>query len=490
MKGRPLSATTTVEPSIQFPCHRLPEDTHEVRLLGLYTMKEEGRWMQRIRIPGGRITTRQWRAVADLAARYTPESPLHLTTRQGLEVHGVWSDDVPAVQAGLAAVGLTTVGGCGDTPRNMTMCPCGGLCPGTCDMKPLADAIQAAIDASPWCRDLPRKFKISLSGCAEACARPWINDLGLVARDDGAFRVIAGASLGVRPATGIVLYDHLAPEAVVPLVVAVLRLFHAEGDRHNRGRARLRYLREKLGEAAFRQQVDALMREELDRGIWPAPTVVRGVGRARRVAHWRPPLGDVTPAEAKELADAVDAAGATLRIGLEHDLLVFGRRAPRLREKLEERLEGPRLVACPGTALCTRGLADSRGLARRLRDVLRRLPDITVNVSGCPSACPQAPVADIGLVGRVKTINGKRQDCYRLIIGGGNGRGPQLGEQWHPAVPAEAVPEVVEQLIDAYLAEGEPGESFARFARRAKEPVGTRIVSWLSIRESAMASPG
>ena len=122
-----------------------------------------------------------------------------MTTRQDVELHGIRPADLPAVQQGIDRLGLTGAAACGDSVRNIAVCPRNGCCPGTWDVGELVRALGAAVESLPWREDLPRKFKISVSGCREACGRPWINDLGLVANPDGSFRVVLAGSLGAEP---------------------------------------------------------------------------------------------------------------------------------------------------------------------------------------------------------------------------------------------------------------------------------------------------
>ncbi len=293
---------------VRFPCESLPENPSEARLLGIYPQRPAGLFMQRVKAPAGRMTLEQWRGLAELAARYTPDYPLHVTTRQNLELHGVREEDLPAVQRGIDSLGLTGAAACGDSVRNIAVCPRNGCCPGTWDIGELVRAIRAAVESLPWREDLPRKFKISVSGCREACGRPWMNDVGLVANPDGGFRVILAGSLGAKPDLGLLVYDSLPLDDVLPLVVAVLRLFHAEGDRTNRSRARLRHLRQRLGEETFRSRVDELLKQEKREGHWPTPAlrpVETAVPPRERLDL---PLGDIAPDMVVEMVEAVGTA--------------------------------------------------------------------------------------------------------------------------------------------------------------------------------------
>jgi len=299
---------------IRFPCAALPESPAEARLLGIYPQRGDGLFMQRVKVPEGRVGVEAWRGLAALAQRYTPEYPLHLTTRQDIELHGVRPEDLPAVQRGICELGLTSVAACGDSLRNITGCPANGFRRGTWDVSELAEAIRSYAESLPWIRSLPRKFKISLSGCREACGRPWINDLGLVANPQGTFRAVLAGSLGSRPGTGMLMYEDLAVGEVLPLVAAALKLFNAEGDRTKRTRARLRHVRQRLGDEVFRQRIDELFCEE-KAATFPRQPRLRRVERETPLqARLHLPLGDIKPEAAIELGEAVEAAGAELRL--------------------------------------------------------------------------------------------------------------------------------------------------------------------------------
>ncbi|MFH1732363.1 MAG: nitrite/sulfite reductase [Planctomycetota bacterium] len=453
----------------EFPCPRYPEDAGSLRLLGLYDMRAEGLVLQRIRIHAGRLDAPQLRVCAELARQYTPGFPLHLTTRQDVELHGLKPDAVPAVQRGLAGAGLTTLGAAGDTPRNVTVCPGCGLCAGSVDVSCVADRLRVCAETLPWIRKLPRKFKISVSGCENAAARPWINDVGLIANADGTFRAIVAGSLGAKPGTGFEAYSGLGADEVVPLTIAALRLFNAEGDRENRARARLRHVRERLGDAAFIEKLDRLFREEKETGSWPAPEAPAVSDGVPEQARLRLPLGDIEPAAAIELANAIAEAGATLRIGFEHDLFIYGPAPLRLSPDLEALNDGPSIVACPGSTWCERGIASSRDAAAAIRLLLPAGCALCICLSGCPNNCTHAAVADIGFTGRMKTIEGTRTECFRLVAGGDKGRGPALAEELRAAIPADRVGEAVKLLAAEYAQRRSTAdESFGAFVRRKK----------------------
>jgi sulfite reductase beta subunit-like hemoprotein len=420
-----------------FPCDAIPADPARARLLGLYPQRQEGLWMQRTKLLGGRLNADQWRALAHAARRFTPCTPLHLTTRQDVELHDLAPDAVPQLQRALANAALSTVGACGDTPRNITLCPGSGTRPDAPDLAPLARDAQAILEQTAGIWALPRKFKISFSACPDACAQPWINDLGFVALRRGeqwGFRVMAGGSLGPVPRTAMLFDDFLPADDALPLISAAVRFFAAHGDRANRRRARLRHLRENMGDPPFadalRRSLDEVRRERSWTGASfpPSPTGLE----ARLLLTF--PNGDVAPDQADALARLADARLA-VRIANQHRVVVFGPDEATVHEAVARRTvlahaarPQPTVVACPGARWCQAALADTRGLADRIRERFADAldPRTTVCISGCPNGCAQSAVAELGLVGGMATRDGQRTEVYNFLAGGQMGRTPQL----------------------------------------------------------------
>ncbi len=438
----------------RFPCDALLDDAAAARLLGLYRQRDGEHWMQRVKLLGGDADAAHWRVLAAVAGRYTPTAPLHLTTRQEIELHELAGEDVPAVQHALADAGLTGLGACGDTLRNVTVCACSGVRAGRADLHPLARQARRLLEATPGIYDLPRKLKISFSACENACAGPCANGLGFVARADGngwTFDVFAGGSLGARPALGIRAFERVAPSRVLPLIAGAARVFAEHGDRENRRRARLRHVRERVGDEAFVAMLaDAADQAERDRK-WPdVPLQADGPFESWRTLTFH--NGDVTPRAAEAIADLLDAGNCAVRVARHHRVVLFGLDADTLGVAVAEHpaLHGPAtpqpsVVACPGTRWCSRGLADTNDLADRLRDRLSGvLPsDATVCVSGCPNGCAHSRIADIGLVGGRANVDDRRQDVYTVYAGGGMGRDNRLAERVALRLPADATVDTV-----------------------------------------------
>ena len=448
---------------VEFPASSLPEDPKLQRLLGFYPQRDTGLFLLRVKVPGGRITADQWRRLARLAAEFTPEYPLHLTTRQAIELHGVAPSAVKPVQEGIAEAGLTTLGACGDTPRNITLCPGGGACGGHGDLLPLALAVKTYLGGMPDIHALPRKFKISLSGCRESCAQPWINDLAFVATGPGVFDVIGAGSLGFKPGTGVLLARGVEMRDVFACVLAGVRIFQREGDREHRMRARLRHVRERLGNEAFLQLFEKEFAQARDESGFPEAAMPPAPAGVMEVARLSLIKGDLTPAQAERLADMCDAHKAWSNLDNQQGVRLFGVSAYSLREPLERDpllagfLSPVSVTPCPGVTWCGKGIANTRDMADRLREVLATAGKgraITVCISGCPNGCAQSGVAAIGLVGFARTVEGVRTECFRVLARGGQGWSPVLAREV-AAAPSRDVPRIVAELLanwDSFIA--------------------------------------
>ncbi|MEN6306801.1 MAG: nitrite/sulfite reductase [Anaerohalosphaeraceae bacterium] len=412
------------------------------RLLGTYPQRQEGRWMQRIPIFGGRIEAHQLKKIVTVARRFSPGTPLHLTTRQDIELHDIAEQDVGAVYQQLSLAGIATFGACGDCVRNITVGAGCEFIPDGADVWPLAKLVRDTLFNSPALFTLPRKFKLSFCGCGQGCGRPFINDLGFVRNPDGTFRAIGAGSLGARPEAGIELYPALSTQEVVWLSVGAMDLFAALGDRENRRKARLRHVRQRLGDEVFRQELGR--RFEAARQKFTVPELT--LAGLKESYSYRTVLqfvtGEISADEAELLAEVCREKAIVIRINLTHGIELYSREPMTLPAELARYENLPCIVACPGNDTCTNGLTACRKLAAELAAKLSgpSWRGKTIAISGCPNHCTQSAVADIGLCGCVKTIDGKRQEAYQVYRDGGNGKTSQLAAV-HETVSAEQVAE-------------------------------------------------
>ena len=469
---------------------------------GVYGQRQPGVQMVRIKIPGGIVPT-PWLKTLAAANRAFAQGDAHITTRQDIQVYHVPLGRTPALLEELYANGITTREACGNTLRNMTACALAGACP-----RELVDAGTVAAElARSWIRHplvqhMPRKFKISVSGCATDCGGSSIHDLAFVATlRDGkpGFRVVAGGGLGAQAITAVEVLDFVAEGELATVVEAGVRLHQRYSDRRNRNAARIKYVLKRFGAEKF----TALFREEFERlrGLaqrplpgfaWRQPTeapVARtpaGVlaghdGTAAVVAYV--PLGLLSSDQLDALHAIAVAAGVTqLRTTRDQNLALLGVADDRVAEVVAglERIgfrvpaaaeDVPDVISCPGTTTCRIGITNSQTFGRHVEaasvgDAAAR--GVSVHVSGCQNSCGLHHVADIGLHGMAKKIDGRSAPHYQLHLGG-DARIGAIGLPG-PVVPARLADRAVKLLQAGYAAGRAEGESVRAWAERLGKP--------------------
>ncbi|MFM7141879.1 MAG: nitrite/sulfite reductase, partial [Alphaproteobacteria bacterium] len=255
---------------------------------GLYYQLDHTSYMQRIKLPGGMMTADQMDALAGVFDDYG-RGITHVTTRADVQIHWVPLEKVAEMYQRLEAVGITTRGACADSVRNVTACPFAGTSPHEpFDVTPYVQAIHDAFLFSPLNLTLPRKFKIGVEGCPLDCAQASINDIGLyAARRDGrdGFSVWAGGGLGAAPFLAVRVSEFVPAEDVLAWCEAIVRVHHRAGERKNRHKARLKFVARRLGEAGFRELVEA----EVSRVMAERGEDLRAEVRDTVAAHRVPP---------------------------------------------------------------------------------------------------------------------------------------------------------------------------------------------------------
>jgi sulfite reductase beta subunit-like hemoprotein/uncharacterized protein (UPF0332 family) len=483
--------------------------------------------MQRIKIPYGGLNAAQLETLAELAEEYS-DGIAHVTTRQDVQLHFIHIEDTPALMRRLAAVDITTREACGNSVRNVTACPYAGVCrTQSFDVTPYANAVAYYLLGHPLTQDFGRKFKIAFSGCRdEACGLTRIHDIGAVAKVrevDGApkrgFELHIGGGLGAVPYQAKVFDEFVPEEELLPMSLAICRVFARFGEKKNRAAARMKFLLAKLGVEEFKRRVleeraalahddrwtsylkDIDGREE--QPLKPpsllqiAPAAPEGFDawRATNVYAQRQPgyatvtivlpLGDITAGQLRRLADiARKYVRETVRSTVEQNFVlrwVSEADLPALYGELTEaglNAAGAGTIldvsACPGTDTCKLGIASSRGLAGELR---RRFAErgaaideavraLRIKISGCFNSCGQHHIADLGFYGVSRNKNGYTVPHFQVVLGGqwtenAGSYGLAIG-----AVPSKRIPETVDRITVRYLSAREPGEAFQAFIKR------------------------
>ena len=494
----------------------VPGEVERLKWVGLYPQRQGGdAFMMRIKVPGGVLTAPQVREIglaAEAFAEGPEDSPVFgnryadITTRQTIQLHWLRMGDVPRMWQRFWSVGLTTVQACGDSARNVCSCPVSGVdADEVVESLPVARAISAFFTGNREYANLPRKFKIGVTGCLEDCARVEIDDIGLwpARADDGSlgFNVLAGGGLsdGERMASDIDVFVH--PDQAVELTRAIAQVFGELGNREHRGLARMRYLVQELGPEGFRAEL--ALRAGFD--LQPAGEELTrrfrgdhvGVHPQRQDGLFyvgcSVPVGRVHGIDLVEAARLAETYGdGTVRLSPDQNFILSGVPGDRLDALLAEDLlatyspfPGPftrGVVACTGSEFCRfavvetkeRALKWARYLDDRLGPVPVSLSDgpapdggvIRMHFSGCSASCAQPQIADIGFRGDVAHVDQHLEEAVDVGLGGSLGPDAAFIDWVSGSLPVGQVPAALVRLVERYRAETGGEEPFATWARR------------------------
>ena len=515
---------------------------------GIYGQRQKGVHMVRVKIPSGGLSPNQLLGLAELADRYSTGKG-HVTTRQDMQFHFVKLPDVPKAMRLLAGVGLTTREACGNTVRNVTACHMAGVCPTELfDVIPFSKAVSRHLLRNPVCQSLPRKFKISFSGCQSSCGLAAIHDIGFIAekrnsegKTEYGFKVFVGGGLGSHPKLAKLYADFIPMQEVFPLCEAILKVFDREGDRKTKSKARMKFVIERFGFEAFKEMVAAELKvlqalgkqypalpkiearqilhdpvssgnghsNEPDFAVWKEMNVSRQPQPGYLAVQVKLRVGDISSAQLRALAPiAARYAAGQVRNTREQNMALHWVREEDVYALYKE-LCGIGLgdagaekvvdvVACPGTDSCNLGLTASMGLGRAISDELNAklgdyadLDGIRIRISGCPNSCGQHHISSIGFHGVGKKLHGKLAPHYQLHLGGVvDGNRAEVGAA-KIKLPAKNIPAATLELLTLYRQERKEGESFVSFLDRAgREAVSRRLERFTDLPEPSLQPDG
>jgi len=365
------------------------------------------------------------------------------------------------------------------------------------DLTDIVEVLHEKLSEDRTLTNLPRKFKISLSG-SPAASQPEINDVGIYAfwktadgRKEPAYALRLGGGLSAFPMFSKLLPVALKRDDIFPVALAVAGIFRDYGNRENRKRARMKFLVEDWGTEKFLSEIEKRLGRTLERcneipSLKDSSDRFFGVFSQRQAGLYAVglavPAGRLKSGQILQLAELAERYGSgDLRTTPQQNLILVNvpeKNIPALRKELEE--NGFDLgengvsrgtVTCTGMEFCNLALTETKiftlRLIERLRSKFPKLKEgISIHVSGCPNSCGQYQTADIGLVGTLKMTGPVRQEAYHIAVGGHLGENEIFNRQIFKAVPAENVPEVLEFLIRTYLKKRNAGESFSSFVNR------------------------
>ena len=464
-------------------------------------------FMMRIGIPNGVVSARQLRVIADLSKKHG-RNLADITVRQCIQLHWLTIESLPEIVDAIYAVGLSPIGACGDVVRNVTGCPLAGVAADELiDASPLASQISKELSGNPEFYNLPRKFKVCVSGCPSWCAHPEINDIAFTAtklNGQLGYSLRVGGGLSKEPHLAVRLNAFVLPEQAVAVARATATIFREQQKlSENRAQARMKYLFMKEGWTA--ESFLAALQSRLDFTLLPAaPEVVPSdIYRDHAGIHAQKQAGfssvGATVLRGRMTADQLLASAelaerfgsGALRTTVSQNLLFIdipNNKTAELVRELQQiglQVDGSMFwrgtVACTGTEFCKLAITETKGFARWLVDELdERLPgfdqQLRLNVTGCPNGCGQHWIADIGIEGKKIKQEGSLIDAYYFCLGGAVGAHAGIARPVGYRTPATEVPEAIERLLRRYLATRSPEENLrAWFSRHSNEELRAHL---------------
>ncbi|HSQ03675.1 MAG TPA: nitrite/sulfite reductase [Burkholderiales bacterium] len=495
---------------------------------GLYIQRHAP--MLRIAVPYGMLASRQLRTLARIARRWDRGSG-HFSTRHNMQFNWPRLEDVPDILAELAQVQMHAIQTSGNCVRNVTTDHFAGIAPDEIvDPLVWCELVRQWAAFHPEFAYLPRKFKIAISGAREDRAAVQVHDVGLHATRtaDGeiGFRVLVGGGLGRTPILGAVIREFLPWRHLLTYLEAILRVYNRYGRRDNKWKARIKILVKERTPEVFRDEVEAewaqikdgpatLTTAEVERIASRftrpayeklAPNVAQfstALKRDRGFNRWTVrnvyphkvpgyaavtlslkktgvPPGDISAEQMEAVADLADRYGfGEIRVSHEQNLVLPDVRVHDLhalwREARALGLATPNIglltniISCPGGDYCSLANAKSIPVAEAIQrrfddlDFLYDIGELDLNISGCMNSCGHHHIGHIGILG----VDKQGAEYYQISIGGAQGNDCALGKVLGPSVSQEEVPDVIEKLIEVYLAARESEEErFVDVVRR------------------------
>jgi sulfite reductase (ferredoxin) len=503
------------------------EKFRSLRLVrGIYGQRQPGVQMVRIKLPFGKITTKQLRRIADISDEYASGN-LHATTRQDIQIHFVSLDRTPELWSKLEQDEITLREACGNTVRNITASPIAGIDPEELfDVSPYAYEMFRYFLRNPVCQEMGRKFKIAFSSSDADTAYTFIHDLGFIPRvnnGERGFKVLIGGGLGANPYLAQTAFEFLHENQLIPFTEGVLRVFDRYGERNRRMKARLKFLLDEIGLPELMRLVSeeqkAIKQSEykVDRESVPQPKINAtqaenmpadnvpwkideekyakwfgtNVVRQKQAGYYgifvKLPLGNLSSDRARKFADVVDRfACDELRITVNQGYLIKFVSQDVLKNIFAELdaigLAEPGfdsvadITACPGTESCNLGISDSTKISVELERVIRdEFPgliyngDIKIKISGCPNSCGQHGLAGIGFHGSsIKDKKGKIVPALVVLLGGGKLGGGDgiISDKLGIKIPSRRGPTALRLLLDDYETHAQEGEYYHDYYKR------------------------
>jgi len=474
------------------------EDVVRLQWWGLYHDKPKiGTFMLRVKVPAGQLSALELRTIGEVSNRYG-KGDGELSTRQNIQLHWLELSKLPDVFSDLERSGVTTAGGCGDTVRNITGCPVQGIADDELfDASPTVTAAADLFYGNPDWANLPRKHKYSISACPDRCNAPEINCIsliGTVSEGREGFAVLVGGGLSSVPRIARDMGVFVAKEEANEILGAITSVWSEDLTyRVSRVKARLKFMVDAIGPEGVRERVEARLGRTLEDYDLPAievePSHHLGVHAQKQegLSYIGVPvhLGLISGDQMIGIADLADRFGGDIRLTRQQNFIVTGipngslveakAELARLGFPLEVNPVRGNSIACTGEPHCNFSVTETKTRLGALIDRLderfgMEIADLRLHLDGCPHACAQHWVGDLGFQGTTsRDEGGVRRQAYDIFVRGSLGPEPQIGRSLFRRVPTDELDGAVQGLIAGWIERRAPGESFLSFTRRASD---------------------
>jgi sulfite reductase beta subunit-like hemoprotein len=474
------------------------EDIVRLQWWGLYHDKPKiGTFMLRVKVPAGQLAATELRTIGEVSNQYG-KGVGELSTRQNIQLHYLELGRLPDVFAHLDRSGITTAGGCGDTVRNITGCPVQGIAADELfDASPIVTSAADLFYGNPDWANLPRKHKYSISACPDRCNAPEINCISLVGTvNEGreGFAVLVGGGLSSVPRIAKTMNVFIPKEESNEILGAITSVWSEDLKyRVSRVKARLKFMIDDIGPEGMRDRVEARLGRKLEDYTLPPidvePSHHLGVHAQKQegLSYVGVPvhLGLISGDQMIAIADLADRFGGDIRLTRQQNFIVTGIPNDRL-DEVEAELEAigfpldinpvrGNSIACTGEPHCNFSVAETKTRLGALIDALderfgTQIADLRLHLDGCPHACAQHWVGDLGFQGTTaRDDGGVRRQAYDIFVRGSLGPEPEIGRSLFRRVPTDELDGAVQGLIAGWLDRREDGESFTSFTRRVSD---------------------
>lgn len=456
----------------------------------------------RIKVPAGALTSEQFREIAQMADDYS-RGYAEITDRQSVQLHWVQGKDAPEAFARLEKLGFTT-DKCGQAfpgarygdMRNVVVCPVSGVNKNELiDVAPLAKQVNEFFIGNRDFLDMPKKFKISITGCELGCTKPEIQDLGLFAvkqKGEIGFAALVGGSVGSTqpgPRLAKPLGVFIKPDEVFEVAKSLAEIHRDYSNRESKAKARFKWLVDSWGVERVREKLEEKLGRKLKRyelGPKVSGEEHLGVQDQKQSEYFIniPLIGGILSSELmRKVADIADEFGSgELRLTPYQNLILINIHKDKVDETLKQLEEaGLSVKGAPLRWTAIGCAADFCGksvephpkqMAKEIVDYLENCFGAALNdlklklyISGCPNDCGLRAIGNIGLLGvRVKKDGAK--EFYNLYLGGGLGTNASISEPVEKMAEPERVKTMVGKLVAACLKEG--FKDFGEFCRARK----------------------